>query len=90
MATSESSPPLQLRGARRANIAYSVHGLKSIGYVQLSYYPPPPLPAAKKRAATAAPAATAGAANRPYIAVALAVLVLVAAYTLPLVTSKLA
>jgi hypothetical protein len=65
-----------------------VHGLKSIGYVHLSLYTPS-LPSPSKKhtmaqiSAKGAPDA-AGSTNRPYIAAALAVLVLVAAYTLPL------
>lgn len=63
---------------------HSVHGLKSIGYVQLSVYEPAPRPkritvdaAATKRADDAT--------SKPVVAVALAVLTLVAAFTIPYV-----
>ncbi|PSS35611.1 hypothetical protein PHLCEN_2v1434 [Hermanssonia centrifuga] len=61
----------------------SVHGLKSIGYVQLSLYTPPP-PSRKSKAATISKPQPAPS-SHPYVALGLAALALAAAFTIPYV-----
>ncbi|THH28395.1 hypothetical protein EUX98_g5793 [Antrodiella citrinella] len=82
--------PLGLEDEITRNIqGYYVHGLKSIGYVQVSHYTPaPPAPPSTKRASmrsSSAPTSSITSSPQPYVAVAVAVLVLVAAFTLPYV-----
>lgn len=66
------------------NMYSSVHGLKSIGYVQLvPYTPPPAAPSTRTppRRATAPETSS----SRPYVAIALGALALAAAFTIPYV-----
>ncbi|KZT02340.1 uncharacterized protein LAESUDRAFT_752231 [Laetiporus sulphureus 93-53] len=77
-----SGVPLGMEEETTRNLqGYYIHGLKSIGYVQLfPYTPPPPSPSSPKRNAKKAPAAVKANPYSQYIIVILAFVVLVAAF----------
>ncbi|KAH8099599.1 activator of Hsp90 ATPase [Cristinia sonorae] len=81
--------PLGLEDEITRNLqGYYIHGLKSIGYVQVSHYIPstPLLPSSSKRGTSPANVSSAIASSpQPYVAVTLALLALVAAFTVPYV-----
>ncbi|THG99824.1 hypothetical protein EW026_g2585 [Hermanssonia centrifuga] len=79
-----SGVPLGMEDEIKGNIQrYYVHGLKSIGYVQLSLYTPPP-PSRKSKAATIFKPQPVPS-SHPYVALGLAALALAAAFTIPYV-----
>ncbi|TCD68461.1 hypothetical protein EIP91_010747 [Steccherinum ochraceum] len=76
--------PLGLEDEITRNIqGYYVHGLKSIGYVQVSHYTPSSSTSTKTKRDVPPPSI--GSSPQPYVAVTLAVLALVAAFAVPYV-----